>query len=64
MTNEDLQKLTDLSMEDLFDIADMCEKYMKLYNIIEGTRANFTNDRQLIDRFRRCITKGLEAPAE
>jgi len=34
----------------LFDIADMCEKYMKLYNIIEGTRANFTNDRQLIDR--------------
>jgi hypothetical protein len=59
VTKGELENLSELSLDDLLNISEMLDKYMKLYNIIQGTKKNFTEDRQVINKFNRCITKGL-----
>lgn len=63
MTKDELESLSDMTLDEIINIVCMADKYMKLYNIVQGERKNFDRERNLLDKFKRCISKNLvEAP--
>lgn len=59
MTKGELESISEITLDEILDIVCMADKYMKLYNIIQGERKCFEKDRNLLDKFKKCISKNL-----
>jgi hypothetical protein len=59
LTKGELEGFEEMDFEEMLDISEILSRYMKLYNIIKGTKDNFSNERNLIDKFNRCLTKNM-----